>query len=69
MEYGRGSSLSRNSEAPCCVLILVLMEYGLEHNEQQSLDVFSYAVLILVLMEYGLGQPLKEKYWLNDEQS
>ena len=31
------------------------MEYGLEHNEQQSLDVFSYAVLILVLMEYSLG--------------
>ena len=31
------------------------MDYGLGHDEQQSLDVFSYAVLILVLLEYDLG--------------
>ena len=45
------------------------MEYGLEHNEQQSLDVFSYAVLILVLMEYGLGHKEKKFPFVEDETS
>ena len=36
------------------VLILVLMEYGLQGVEQFSFDMDSVWVLILVLMEYGL---------------
>ena len=37
-----------------CVLILVLMEYGLRHEVLDYFDRHYKTVLILVLMEYGL---------------
>ena len=39
-----------------CVLILVLMEYGLWHRLHYALWAEEGRVLILVLMEYGLWQ-------------
>lgn len=56
MEYDLGQNNENDeSREDWWVLILVLIEDGLGHDEQQSLDVFSYAVLILVLMENELG--------------
>ena len=54
MEYGlRGESEPRSGEAQC-VLILVLMEYGLRVLAVLAYKDLSLPVLILVLMEYGL---------------
>ena len=37
------------------VLILLLMEYGLGHDNNYYIRTFRCNVLILLLMEYGLG--------------
>ena len=46
------------------VLILVLMEYGLWHSDEESMFLYRL-VLILVLMEYGLWQAAH----LDDEEA
>ena len=38
-----------------CVLILILLEYGLQHHEE-GVWIEDCVVLILILLEYGLQQ-------------